>query len=65
MEIWSQWLNELLCMMERLAGCTRGLEVLDVGLTYHEGSLLFDRESEKLLMYLIDMFLYRHVLLNM
>lgn len=36
METRSKWLNELLCMMEGLAGCTRGLEVLGVGFSYHE-----------------------------
>lgn len=36
METWSQWLNEPLCMMEGLAGRSRGLEVVDVRLAYPE-----------------------------
>lgn len=36
LETWSKWLNELLCMMEGLAGCTRRLEVQDVGFSYHQ-----------------------------
>lgn len=61
-QAWSQWLNELLCMMESLAGCTRGLEVLDVGLAYHEEKVYCSAERVRswwcfwLICFSIDMF---------
>lgn len=70
METWSQWLNELLCMMERLACCTRGLEVVDVGLAYHEDKVYCSTERVSscwciwLICFSIDVFYWYTVFLK-